>query len=173
VLPDVVLLDIGLPDGSGLSVGAAILERHPDTTVIAVTALNDEHSAKRALDTGFRGFISKDSPLSHFEPSIRAANDGQLVTLRRERRGSGLHGDDHAAFLADQLTAREFDVLSMLVDGASSRQIADRLGVSPNTVRTHVQSILTKLQVHSRLEAATYAVRHGLVRSLDEGRSPA
>ena len=79
-----------------------------------------------------------------------------MSSPRRERSGDEL--------MAEQLTSREVEVLQLLAEGASSIQIADQLHVSPNTVRTHVQGILSKLQVHSRLEAAAFAVRHDLVK---------
>jgi two-component system, NarL family, nitrate/nitrite response regulator NarL len=79
--------------------------------------------------------------------------------------------DRHAALLGGQLTEREREVLALLVDGASGADIAERLTISTNTVRTHVQSVLTKLQVHSRLEAATFAVRHGLVAAPAQQRA--
>jgi two-component system nitrate/nitrite response regulator NarL len=78
--------------------------------------------------------------------------------IGRSRERSG------AELLADQLTTREVEVLQLLAEGATSAQLAEKLDVSPNTVRTHVQGILSKLQVHSRLEAAAFAVRHGLVK---------
>jgi two-component system nitrate/nitrite response regulator NarL len=161
---DVVLMDIGLPDRSGLAVGREILERWPETKLLAVTALDDGRAVDDALEAGFRGYLTKDTPVSRFISSMEAVAEGQVVLPHRlisagHRRGTS----DGIALLVAQLTTREREVLSLLVEGADGGTIARRLGISRNTVRTHVQSILTKLQVHSRLEAATMAVRHHLV----------
>ena len=95
------------------------------------------------------------------EPLADLLDDGGLG--RAVATGSGEESD--AELLARQLTSREVEVLQLLSEGASSKEISERLSVSPNTVRTHVQGILTKLQVHSRLEAAAFAVRHKLVKA--------
>ncbi len=162
--PDVILMDIGLPDQTGLAAGRAILERWPDAKIVALTALNDRAAVDEALRIGFRGYLTKDTPVAQFVNSIRLVVDGHLVLPQRLSpvgRASTL--EDEVALLSDQLSRREREVLALLVEGADGPTVASRLGISRNTVRTHVQSILTKLQVHSRLEAATFAVRHRLV----------
>jgi two-component system, NarL family, nitrate/nitrite response regulator NarL len=161
---DVVLMDIGLPDRSGLAVARDILERWPDTKVLAVTALDDPRAADDAMRMGFAGYVTKDTSVERFTASVRAVMEGQVVLPRRlVSGGRQVDMSDGFALLVDQLTPREHEVLALLVQGADGGEIARRLGISRNTVRTHVQSILTKLQVHSRLEAATLAVRHRLV----------
>lgn len=161
---DVVLMDIGLPDRSGLAVAREILERWPDTKVLAVTALDDPRAADDAMRMGFAGYVTKDTSVERFTASVRAVMEGQVVLPRRlVSGGRQVDVSDGFALLVDQLTPREHEVLALLVQGADGGEIARRLGISRNTVRTHVQSILTKLQVHSRLEAATLAVRHRLV----------
>jgi two-component system, NarL family, nitrate/nitrite response regulator NarL len=162
--PDVVLLDVGLPDRSGLAVGREILESWPEAKLMVLTALDDPKAVEEAMRAGFRGYLTKDTPVSRFVSSIEAIVAGQVVFPHRfartaQRAGSG----DSVWLLISQLTPREREVLGLLVEGADGRTIATRLGISRNTVRTHVQSILTKLQVHSRLEAATLAVRHRVV----------
>jgi two-component system, NarL family, nitrate/nitrite response regulator NarL len=162
--PDVILMDLALPDQSGLATGQAILERHPEAKIVAVTALNDRSAVDEALRIGFRGYLTKDTPVAQFVTAVRSAIDGHLVLPHRlspARRRSEAESD--AALLASQLTPREREVLALLVQGADGKKAAAILGISLNTVRTHVQCILTKLQVHSRLEAATFAVRHRLV----------
>ncbi|HWO71850.1 MAG TPA: response regulator transcription factor [Actinomycetota bacterium] len=164
--PELVLVDIGLPDQSGLSVGRAIAAEHPEAKVLALTALEDPRAVREALRVGFHGYLTKDTPIARFVQAVHAAVGGQVVMPRRlaaAATGARRYDDDGVHLLAEQLTRRERQVLALLVEGASGRTIAERLGISHNTVRTHVQSILTKLQVHSRLEAATFAVRHGLV----------
>jgi two-component system, NarL family, nitrate/nitrite response regulator NarL len=172
--PEVVLVDIGLPDESGLSVGRKILEELPETKVVAVTSLIDPRAVAEAVRLGFRGYVTKDTPVNQFVSSIQAVLDGNVVMpkqLARQAAGDRSPEEQHAAILIKQLTDRERQVLQLLAEGSSGIQIAARLSISPNTVRTHVQSILTKLQVHSRLEAAAFAVRHGLIRTPGDRRS--
>jgi two-component system nitrate/nitrite response regulator NarL len=161
--PDVVVMDIGLPDQSGLAAGRTILDERSDAKILALTALNDRATVDEALRIGFRGYLTKDTPVEQFTNAIQAVMDGQLVLpyrLAPARRTA-----DSAAVLFEQLTARERQVLELLVQGAAGRTIATTLAINNNTVRTHIQSILTKLQVHSRLEAAAFAVRHRLVQT--------
>lgn len=165
--PDVILVDLGLPDGDGISLGRTIVAERPDAKVIALTALNDPKAVGDALRAGFAGYLTKDTPLTQFVAMIEAAVAGQVVIPQRlaaAAAGARTAEERHASLLAEQLSPRERQVLLLLAEGASSEDIASRLTVSPNTVRTHVQSILTKLQVHSRLEAATFAVRYGIVK---------
>jgi two-component system, NarL family, nitrate/nitrite response regulator NarL len=163
---DLVFLDLGLPAESGLVVGRRILERFPESRVVALTALADAESVGRALSLGFRGYLSKDMPVTRFVSSVRAVMNGDLVFPGRQARAATAdrRNDESAHLLARQLTAREREVLTMLVEAETGGEIARRLGISRNTVRTHIQSILSKLQVHSRLEAAAFAVRHRLVQ---------
>ncbi|HEX6579548.1 MAG TPA: response regulator transcription factor [Actinomycetota bacterium] len=162
--PDVILLDLGLPDRSGLAVGREILEDWPEAKVVALTALDDQKTVEAAQVAGFCGYLSKNVPVSRFVASIEAVAAGQTVFPHRAAsRRTHSPTNDSVWLLVSQLTAREREVLELLVEGAGGAMIARRLGISRNTVRTHVQSILTKLQVHSRLEAATLAVRHRVV----------
>jgi len=164
--PDVVLMDIGLPDRSGLAVGRDIIEKLPDVRVVALTALGDATAVRESLRAGFHAYITKDTSVSEFLSSLRAVLEGQVVITRKLAPSVGGAHDEQqrsAHLLTSQLTPREREVLSLLVDGATGSEIAKRLSISANTVRTHIQGILTKLQVHSRLEAAAFAVRNGLV----------
>ena len=161
--PDVLLLDIGLPDQSGLDLGKEILDRFPGPKVVIVTSLEEPRVLQEAVKLGFHGFLTKDTKLPQLVRAIKDVADGQLVVPHRlaVRRRSGEPED--IALIASQLTPREHEVLELLAKGASSIDIASSLNVSPNTVRTHVQSILAKLQVHSRLEAVAFATMHNLV----------
>ena len=173
IVPDVVLMDLGLPDGNGVEVGKTILARYPGIKVLALTARCDPDAVKDVMRAGFSGFLSKDTPLDKLAASIRLALDGHVVIPHRvagAAAGARTPEQKNAELLASQLTPRELQVLALLVQGAGSKTIADDLCVSLNTVRTHVQSILTKLQVRSRLEAAAFAVRFSLVPSTDSMR---
>jgi two-component system nitrate/nitrite response regulator NarL len=164
--PDLVLLDLGLPGESGLVVGRRILEEAPQARLVALTALVDAESVGRAMNLGFRGYLSKDTPVARFVTSIRSVLEGDLVFPGRHARAAMAPDRRHnesAQLLARQLTPREREVLVMLVEAAPGGEIARSLGISRNTVRTHIQSVMSKLQVHSRLEAAAFAARHRLV----------
>ena len=162
--PDLVLVDVGLPDQSGLVLGRALLDAFPGAKVLALTALDDPRAVEEAARSGFHGYLLKDQPVTQFSESIRSSLEGEFVFPRRFVSPSDARASrDDSRLFADQLTPREREVLSLLVEGASGQIVARRLGISSNTVRTHVQSILAKLQVHSRLEAVAFAVRHGVV----------
>lgn len=167
--PTLTLVDLHIT-GSGIGgrqIGLMIQNKVPQTRVLALTDSNDPDVNRDLIDIGFGGFILKDASLSRFQRGIRAALDGDVLIPERPALGSvrPVPSRDGASLLASQLTIREWEVLELLVEGVQGRAIAMRLGISSHTVRTHVQSILSKLQVHSRLEAASYAVRHGLVES--------
>jgi DNA-binding NarL/FixJ family response regulator len=169
--PKVVLMDLALPGQSGLAAGRAILERWPEIKIVALTALSDQASVEEALRVGFVGYLTKEISIAKLVNSIRAVADGYALFPHKlwSRRSPGY--EDDAAFLASHLSPREREVLVLLVKGASGETIAKKLVISRNTVRTHIQNILTKLQVHSRIEAATFAVRHRIVPLTDYGSS--
>jgi DNA-binding NarL/FixJ family response regulator len=166
--PDAVLVDIGLPDQNGLVVGSTILKERPHTIVVAVTSLDDPRVSRRAARAGFQGFLTKSSNLPQFVESVRAILEGEMVFPRRPIPGNGSSGQESGPD-ANQLTERERQVLGLLSSGARSQAIADALRITPNTVRTHVQNIFTKLNVHSRLEAVAFAARHGVVAAAGDG----
>jgi len=161
---DVALVDIGLPDRSGLSVGREIMDLDSRTLVVALTAVKDALIARHALKLGFAAYLPKDISLDIFAQGMRNVLRGRRIDLssagpstsrRPSRTEPWREGSD--------LTGRELEVLSLLVEGCAGPTIATRLGISRNTVRTHIQSILTKVQVHSRLQAVAFAVEEGLV----------
>lgn len=163
---DLALVDLRLPDISGFAVGRTILRHCPGTKLIALTAVKDPRFVKEALKVGFHGYLTKDSPIQRLVRVINSVLDGEVVVPQRlasDVSGARTPEEEAVELLAKQLTPRENEVLVLLVQGASGQEIARRLRISPNTVRTHVQSILMKLQVHSRLQAASFAVRHHLV----------
>lgn len=169
--PDVVLLDMGLPDRSGLTVGREMMERCPSVKVLALTALQDGRAAREALRAGFSGYITKDTDIGRLLRAIESASSGEVtISKSLARQAAGGRPADTVSLMVSQLTDRERDVLALLAEGADSLAIAERLHISRNTVRTHVQSILAKLNVHSRLEAAAFAVRHGVVATGDGRR---
>jgi DNA-binding NarL/FixJ family response regulator len=162
--PDVVLMDFRLPDRDGASATAAIKSSRPQTQVVMVTSADDEAVLLQCLEAGCSGFIPKDRPVKELVEAVRATAAGEalvsppmlarlLPRLRPSHRSTGT-----------DLTARELDILSLLAQGLSNQGIAERLGISRNTVRNHVQSVLAKLEAHSQLEAVSTAVREGIIR---------
>ena len=162
--PDLVLMDMGLPDETGLEVGRKILESRPATQVVALTAMHNSSVADEALRSGFSGYLTKETNIARLMNAISVIVDGGVVVQDDMARspGKGFRRDDSDAMLVAQLTTRELQVLELLAAGRASDDIAATLHISPNTVRTHVQSVLAKLGVHSRLEAAAFASRYGL-----------
>jgi DNA-binding NarL/FixJ family response regulator len=160
--PDVILLDLGLPDRSGFVVGKEIVDKIPSTKIVVVTSMEDQRTLQEVIRSGFHGFLTKDTKLPQLVRAIGDAVDGQLVVPHRLAVRRRYDGSEEVELLASQLTPRELEVLGLLAEGANSGEIAETLVVSPNTVRTHVQSILAKLQVHSRLEAVAFATQHNL-----------
>jgi len=163
---DVALVDLGLPDMGGEEVGSRLLGIRRSTVVVALTATDDDLTVRRVIAAGFRAYLTKDLRISTLSRALRSALAGETVTLSRGTRARArpaATSDRLVELLSSSLTPREREVLQMLARGNRGKDIARELAISVNTVRTHVQSILTKLQVHSRLEAAAFAVRHGLV----------
>lgn len=162
--PDVVLMDYALPDGDGVAATAAIKASQPDVNVIMLTSFVDEEVLVAAIDAGCSGYVTKHKGSDELTTAVRLAAAGEalvspdmlarlLPRLRRSHHGLGW-----------DLTPRERQVLDLLAQGESKEAIAHRLFLSTNTVRNHIQSILTKLNAHSRLEAVATATREGLVR---------
>jgi two-component system nitrate/nitrite response regulator NarL len=162
--PHLVLVDVEeLPDEAARLVPSMVRES-PETKLMAVTARYDPDALSAALGAGFHGYLTKDTPLTRFARLVDAALSGEALTPWPLGPGPAVGPNGDRPTVA-RLTAREREVLSLLALGASGGAIARRLGISPNTVRTHVRSVLAKLHCHTRLEAATYAVRVGLVSS--------
>jgi DNA-binding NarL/FixJ family response regulator len=171
--PDVVLLDMGLPDGKSLTVGREMLQRRLGVKIVALSSLRDGDVAREALRAGFSGYLTKDTDVVRLRRAIEAAFSGEVtITTSPTQQVTGRSAGDAFSVMASQLTDRERDVLGLLAEGADSPTIAERLHISRHTVRTHVQSIFAKLNVHSRLEAAAFAARHGIL-AIGDDRRPA
>ena len=161
--PDVVLMDYGLPDGNGAEATTAVKEVRPEAKVVMLTSFADEDTLVAAIEAGCSGFVTKHKAVSELTVAVRLAADGEAVVspdmlaLLLPRLSRTRHGLGH------DLTPREMEVLQLLSEGASKDAIGGQLFVSPNTVRNHIQSILSKLGAHSRLEAVAVAAREGLI----------
>jgi two-component system, NarL family, response regulator LiaR len=162
VLPDVVLMDMVMPEMDGVTATRAIRQQFPEVQVIALTSFKDKGLVQDALEVGAIGYLLKDVSADALAQAIRAAHAGR-ATLSPEAAQALAHAAAQPPPPGHDLTARERDVLALLVEGLNNTQIADRLVVSPSTIKSHVSHILAKLGVASRTEAAALAVRHGLV----------
>ncbi|MBV9797714.1 MAG: response regulator transcription factor [Solirubrobacterales bacterium] len=166
--PDVVLMDLRMPDLEGVEATRVILERRPVTRVLALTVLTSDDDVAAALQAGASGFLAKDTPIPEIVAAIRAAAGGSAwlspraaeVVLGSLRLANA--GGEPNLVEVEKLSPRELDVLHLIAHGKENAQIADTLKISPRTVKNHVSSILAKLGLPSRIQAATYAVRHGL-----------
>lgn len=153
--PDVLLIDLTFPEGSGLDAAREVVARHPHTKVVMMTAAEDPEPLMEALSLGVAGYLAKDQTVDAIGRSLELALRGGSVVdnrlLRRARRPAAPLPRQRGPL--DVLTPRELDILRLLADGLSTRQIMRVLAVSESTVRTHVQNIFFKLGVHSRLQA--------------------
>lgn len=162
--PDVVLMDLLMPEMGGLEAIVAIKESHPEIEIVAVTSFIEEEKVTSALEAGASGYLLKDAEAEEVAQAIRAAYNGEvhldpavarLLAQRLRQRKN--------AEPIEPLTARENEVLGQLAKGASNKEIAYELGITERTARTHVSNILGKLALASRTQAALYAVEHKLV----------
>ncbi len=164
--PDVIIMDLESRTADGLEVLKALRAALPDCFVLIVTSSVDAETLPAAMSAGASGYLTMDADMSDVVDAIRTTAAGQVVLSgsRLEALVRHLSGQSRpVAASKGLLTDRERDVLVLLVDGQSTVSIAKHLGVSHNTARTHIQNVLTKLGVHSRLEAAARAVRERLV----------
>ena len=161
--PDVVLMDIDLPRVDGLTATRQVLEARPETKVVLITALSDPDLARRGHDAGAVALVPKERAADDLVEVIRRTAGADETAGRGRLRL--LPSEPHAASRpAAVLSPRELEVLQGLVDGLSTEELSVALFVSRRTVQGHVQSILTKLQVRSKLEAVVTGLRDGLVR---------
>ncbi|WP_026425354.1 response regulator [Actinokineospora inagensis] len=162
--PDLCLLDRKLADGDGVAAIGELTRASARTKILVLTADDDPATVTRALDAGAAGYLHKTGSVNSLARALRRALDGEVVVelpTRGERPRSTATGD--AQRLAAHLTPRERQCLALLVEGAGTAAMQRRMGISSTTVRTHVQALMTKLGVHSRLEAASFAVRNGIL----------
>lgn len=168
-LPDVVVLSVG---SRANEVARWTKDLSAKAGVIVLTGEDDIEVLVSALDSGARGYLSKQCPLSEFIDATRTVFQGEMVIPGRMLEGLvvrllGRRSDQNLALRRmAQLTRREREVLSMLVQGSDNVAIANQLVISPQTARTHIQNVLGKLEVHSRLEAAAFVTRNGIAPEL-------
>ena len=161
-LPDVVLMDLVMPEPDGVATTALVKKAHPGVDVVVVTSFGEAHRVHGALEAGATGYVLKDADVDEIVEATRAAHRGEVHldaavarvltrSLVAPRRGVAA------------LTARERDVLVLVAEGRSNRDIGRILSIGERTVQTHLGNVLTKLDLASRTQAALWAVREGLV----------
>jgi DNA-binding NarL/FixJ family response regulator len=161
--PDVVLMDFELPDGDGPQATEQLKALMPSAHVIMLTARTDDESLARAIAAGCSGFVRKADGVDQLLAAIVAAHDGEMITNAVDLAPLLRQLGPTQRGLGSDLTPRELEVLTLMASGMVNKQVARHLGLRLNTVRNHAQSILIKLQAHSRLEAVASAIREGIV----------
>jgi DNA-binding NarL/FixJ family response regulator len=170
--PDVVVLDVNLPDTSGVEVARALQEREIPTQILVLSAHDDHETVMGLLECGAMGYVLKDEALETLTSAVRAAARGEswlspAVARRILDRAVG-HSPPAPSRSIAELTPREREVLQLLAQGLDNGAIAEALVITKRTVQNHVSNIYGKLEVGSRTQAALYAIRHGLVDVLSE-----
>ena len=168
--PDVVLMDLLMPVMDGIAATAAIRSELPEVEVIALTSVLEDTSVSGAVRAGAIGYLLKDTDAEELKRAIQAAAEGR-VHLAPEA-AARLMREVRAPESPEELTEREAEVLRLVARGQANKQIASSLFVSEKTVKAHVSSILMKLGVQSRTQAALHAVRTGLVSTEELGEEP-
>jgi DNA-binding NarL/FixJ family response regulator len=176
--PDVVLMDLQMPGIDGIEATRRIREVGGESAIIILTGNEDEAGLARAVQAGARGFLLKTEPVQDLARAIRRAYRGEplhdvtdMESSLRRLRTRRVADSDLERRLA-RLTPREIEILQRMADGLGPEQIADQLGMSRHTLRTHTQNILTKLGVHSKIEAVVAAIRFAKVRTDDVASEP-
>lgn len=159
---DVILLDQRLPDGQGTHAAAELRAIRPAAKVILVTAAMDPSVLNEALAAGCAGFVTKGDSIDALSAAVRAAASG-ATPVSPAMLNRLTSGDPRGSNLTEPLTLRETSVLLFLADGMSNEEISKRLFISIHTLRNHIQSIISKLGAHSKLEAVSVAIREGLI----------
>jgi DNA-binding NarL/FixJ family response regulator len=165
--PDVVLMDLRMPRVDGIEATRRIADARPEARVIALTTYADEPTVLSALRAGARGYLTKDAGAEEIEAAITAVARGEaaLDPAVQAHVLAGLADSAAEPALPDGLTPREAEVLTLIADGLSNAQIAERLVVSQATVKSHVNRVFAKAGVRDRAQAVAYAYRNGLVRT--------
>jgi len=165
VLPDVILMDMSMPEMDGASATHAIRQQFPQIQVLALTSFKEGKVIQKALEAGAIGYLLKDVSADELVRAIRAAYAGR-ATLSPEAAQALVETASLPPAPGLDLTEREREVLTLMIEGLNNTQIAGRLTVSPSTIKSHVSNILAKLGVASRTEAVTLALRHNIVPSV-------
>ena len=160
--PDVILMDISMPDMDGATTTRLIRKEFPQIQIIALTSFKEARLIKNALESGAIGYLLKDISADDLARAIRSAHAGR-ATLSPEAAQALVETANLPPTPGLDLTDREREVLALMIEGLNNIQIAGRLSVSPSTIKSHVSNILSKLGVASRTEAVTLALRNAII----------
>jgi two-component system nitrate/nitrite response regulator NarL len=169
--PNVILLDIEMPGMGGIETIRRLRETYPEAKVVVLSAHDDDLVKARAVEAGAIGYVSKFTPLIDLPDTVRKAHKGEPILDKQERSRllrhlrHRRHQEATERQRVNRLTPRQTEILQLLAEGIPASEIAGKLGMSPLTLRTHVQNILTRLGVHTKLEAMALAIRHGKVQA--------
>ena len=168
--PDVVLMDVRMPRVSGIEATRAIAEIVPSAKILMLTVSDEEDDLYDAIKAGATGYLLKEISIDEVATAIRAVVGGQSLIspsmaskLLSEFTSLAKKADERQSVPTPRLTDRELEVLKLVAEGMSNKEIAGELFISENTVKNHVRNILEKLHLHSRMEAVVYAVREKLL----------
>jgi DNA-binding NarL/FixJ family response regulator len=156
--PTVIVMDCALPGKSGLAATRQILEASPQQAILMLSMHSEETLVRQALDAGARGYVLKNAVDLELPAAIRKIAEGKLVLDPQVARRAALKGERNGG-----LTPRELEILQLIVDGKSNKEIADQLNLSVNTVAVHRANIMDALGIHKAAELVVYAIRNGLV----------
>ncbi|HEX7070803.1 MAG TPA: response regulator transcription factor [Rhodothermales bacterium] len=157
VRPDVVLMDLRMPGMGGVEAILAIRKKHPDARVIVLSTYDLDEDIHRAIQSGAKSYLLKDMPIEEIASTIRAVYEGD-ASLPRQVADRLTERSQR-----EQLTERERAVLESLIKGRSNKEIASSLGISEETVKSHLKALFAKLRVRDRTGAAVESIRHGIV----------
>jgi DNA-binding NarL/FixJ family response regulator len=167
--PDVVLMDVRMPTMSGIEATRRLAESLPTTRIIMLTVSDEEDDLYEAIKAGATGYLLKEISIEEVADAVRAVMQGQTLIspsmaskLIAEFANLSKLANQRSSVPAPRLTDRELDVLRLVAQGMTNREVADQLYIAENTVKNHVRNILEKLHLHSRMEAVLYAVREKL-----------
>ncbi len=170
VVPDVVLMDVRMPDIDGIEATRLIAEQAPSAKILMLTVSDEENDLYEAIKAGANGYLLKEISIEEVASAVRAVVSGQSLIspsmaskLLTEFTNLAKRADERISVPTPRLTERELEVLRLVAQGMSNREIAGELYISENTVKNHVRNILEKLHLHTRMEAVMYAVREKLL----------
>jgi two-component system NarL family response regulator len=170
LVPDVLLMDVRMPKLNGIEAARQIRELVPSSKIVMLTVSDEEDDLFDAIKAGANGYLLKEISIEEVADAIRSVVQGQSLIspsmaskLLNEFNALAKQADEKPRLAAPRLTSRELEVLKLVAQGMSNRDVAEHLFIAENTVKNHVRNILEKLQLHSRMEAVVYAVREKIL----------